>query len=169
MVLAPTKSDRVLNLLKLINSYHKSMEKNDEQEVTTEEITTEDEVEETEEEEIEEKPEEDGLIKTDGPVARSRSELVQAIADIYSNSAPASVAVIEEIDSILNGIPDEVATAVLYDWLADVTQTAPDPDPETDETSSLNQRIIRQLTRLGIDLNTLSDAWQSRVQNSTRQ
>jgi len=100
---------------------------------------------------------------------RSRTELVRAIADIYTLSPSASAAVSEEIDSILNGIPDNVAMAVLSDWLADLTQTASDPDPLTDETSSLNQRIIRQLTLLGIDLKTLSDAWQSRFRNSVRQ
>jgi uncharacterized membrane protein required for colicin V production len=112
---------------------------------------------------------EGGLITTAGPNARSRSELVQAIANIYASSAPAADAVSEEINSILNGLPDNVATAVLNDWLADVTKSASDPDPVTDETSSLNQRIIRQLTHLGIDLNTLSDAWQSRFQNAARQ
>ena len=118
---------------------------------------------------------EGGQNKTGSPTVpdrtpRKRSELVRAIAEIYTDSTPASDAVIEEIDAILNGIPDNAATAVLHDWLADVTQqTASDPDPTTDETSSLNQRIIRQLTLLGIDLNTLSAAWQSRFQNAARQ
>jgi uncharacterized membrane protein required for colicin V production len=99
----------------------------------------------------------------------NRSELVRAIAVIYTDSSSASDALIEEIDSILTGIPDNVATAVLYDWLTDLTKTASDPDPGTDETSSLNQRIIRQLTLLRIDLNMLSDSWQSRFQNAARQ
>jgi len=100
---------------------------------------------------------------------RNRTDLLRSIAAIYTDSSAAQSAIIEEVDSILNGIPDNVSRAVLNDWLADVTGKGPDPDPQTDETSTLDLRILRQLSLFGIELKTLSDALQSRFKDLTRQ
>lgn len=103
------------------------------------------------------------------PSAPDPNKILRSIAEIYTDSTPAQDVIVDEVGSILNGIPDGVVSAVLSDWHADLTKSTPDPDPSTNESSSLDQRISRQLIALGVDLETLSNAIQSRFRGAERQ
>jgi hypothetical protein len=68
-----------------------------------------------------------------------------------------------EIRAGLSGVPDQVAAAALHDWLIDLTGGGADPDPDTDVSSPLDQRIVRQLERLGVPASRLNQALRERL------
>jgi hypothetical protein len=67
-----------------------------------------------------------------------------------------------EIENSLSGVPNQVAAAALKDWLADLEGTV-DPDPQTDITTPLDARIVRQLQRANVPLNRLDQALRTRL------
>ncbi|HVV99347.1 MAG TPA: CvpA family protein [Planctomycetaceae bacterium] len=67
-----------------------------------------------------------------------------------------------EIENSLSGVPNQVAAAALKDWLADLEGTI-DPDPQTDITTPLDARIVRQLQRANVPLNRLDQALRTRL------
>jgi len=71
-----------------------------------------------------------------------------------------------EVDRALVGVPDQVATAVIEDWHSDVLRLEPDVDPATDSRTRLDDRIVRQLAKAGVPLQTLGSALQARLRDS---
>ncbi len=68
---------------------------------------------------------------------------------------------VEDIETTLNGVPDDVAINVLRDWRADLRDGKLDPR-EVDGTS-LVRRIRRELSRAGISVRSLDSATQDRL------
>ncbi len=115
-----------------------------------------------------------GLIRTislewrDGKPAQAdssneRGRLLREIAALYYDFPDAQQSMIEEVEKALAGIPDQVSLAVVRDWHADVMVVKPDPDPQTDLSTLLDVRIVRQLEQAGVSLNTLGSSLQSRL------
>ena len=95
-----------------------------------------------------------------------QQELLQKISAVYEDGAEAQRAIIDEIESKLAGLPDQVATAVLADWHADLMSVAPDPDPGTSFSTRLDSRILRQVESAGIPLTRLSSQLQRRLKDA---
>lgn len=100
--------------------------------------------------------------------AVERTRLLQTIAAVYSDYPEAQKDLIEEFEAELSGIPDQVVMAVLKDWRADLLLTGGDPDPNTDVTTSLDKRVLRQLELQKVPLNSLGSALQNRMQSAQR-
>lgn len=97
-----------------------------------------------------------------------RTKLLQGIAAVYSDYPDAQKDLIEEFEVDLSGIPDQVVLAVLKDWRADLLLTGGDPDPQTDVTTPLDMRVVRQLELLQVPMNSLGSALQDRLQSVQR-
>ena len=92
-----------------------------------------------------------------------RDELIAGVVRVLSADARERSALAGEIRAGLSGVPDQVAAAALHDWLIDLTGGATDPDRETDVTSPLDQRIVRQLERLGVPASRLNQTLRERL------
>ena len=95
----------------------------------------------------------------------AQAKLFREIASVYSDYPEAQNTLIEEFELALSGVPDQVVLAVLKDWRADLFLTGGDPDSQTDVTTRLDVRIVRQLDLLRVPLNSLDSALQDRLQN----
>lgn len=120
-----------------------------------------------------------GLIRTislewregkpeDRDSGNERARLLQEVGAVYFDFPDAQESMIEEVELSLAGVPDEVALAAIRDWHADVMAIRPDPDPETDLSTLLDVRIVRQLERARVPLGSLSSTLQDRLQDSVR-
>lgn len=69
----------------------------------------------------------------------------------------------------LQGLPDEISRAVLQDWQADLSPEGTDPDPGTDAGTSLDERIISQLTIQRVSVYKLSQDLQTRLMQARNQ
>lgn len=98
--------------------------------------------------------------------ASERDRLVREISAVYTSSLDAQETIVEDIEWALAGIPDEVALHVVRDWHSDMFVTDPDPDPQTDSLTALDDRIRRQLARAGVPLHSLTGSLQSRLQGT---
>ena len=91
-----------------------------------------------------------------------RKQLLKSITGVFY-SAPDDMAAAEvDINQTLTGLPDEIAIAALRDWSADLLGDN-DPDPQTDVSASLEERIRRQLRRARIDERNLPADVQKRL------
>jgi uncharacterized membrane protein required for colicin V production len=93
-----------------------------------------------------------------------RQQLLRGIAKVFSSRQSEQAQKMTEIETIMLGLPDPVATGVLEDWLSDLRGSDPDPDPQTDLSTNLNVRIARQIDGQNIPHNELSPEWQSKLQ-----
>jgi membrane protein required for colicin V production len=103
---------------------------------------------------------------TNGADASARAGLLKEIGAVYSDFPDAQETVVEEIEWALVGVPDQVTLPLLRDWHADLLALHPDPDPATDMMTSLDARILRQLTKAGIPLTSLSSSLRDRLRES---
>lgn len=97
-----------------------------------------------------------------------RARLLQEIAGVYTEHLHAQKSIMEEVVYSLHGLPDAVTVAVLEDWHADLLRLPNDPDPTTDFTTSLDQRIANQLARAKVPLSSLSSDLQERLNSFVR-
>ena len=68
-----------------------------------------------------------------------------------------------EYTQVLQMLPAEVSRSVLDDWYGDLTNSSTDVDPETDSTTPLDGRIIRQLKAARYAESKLDPELQSRL------
>lgn len=101
-------------------------------------------------------------------VTQERTKLLRDIAAIYSDYPEAQNSLIEEFESTLTGLPDQVVLAALRDWRADLLLNGGDPDPKTDVTTPLDTRVLRQLELQQVPLNSLGSALQDRMRDAQR-
>jgi hypothetical protein len=101
--------------------------------------------------------------RTAEPAAANRDELIAGVVRVLSNDADERSALARDVRAGLSGVPDQAVAAVLRDWLIDLTGDGADPDQGTDVTTSLDQRIVRQLSRLGIPESRLNQALRERL------
>lgn len=97
-------------------------------------------------------------------LSRQQEKLLKEIAEIYGPRRN----VAERARQYLAGIPDAVQQAVLEDWYADVMILRNDPDPGTDVTATVDERILRQMRRLNLSLDQLDQAIRERLSQSRR-
>lgn len=97
-----------------------------------------------------------------------RQELLQGIARVYSSQAAQQAKKMTEVETLMLGLPDQVSVGVLEDWLSDLRGEDPDPDPQTDITSGLNDRIAHQLELRRIPRSRLPQEWQSKLESYNR-
>ncbi len=100
----------------------------------------------------------------DTRVTDHQSSMIDRIADWY----PRPEVIVVETEKHLIGVPADVREAVLNDWYADVTLADQDPDPRTDSTTRIDDRILNQMRRIGVALDDLSYGLQERLRKSLR-
>jgi hypothetical protein len=103
------------------------------------------------------------------PAPETRQSLVAAIAGLLARSFQERTAYEQSIAAGLAGLPDKVSLGVLADWHADLTDRATDPDPKTSAETSLDQRIIRQLTIQRVSVYQLSQELRERLMQARQQ
>lgn len=97
--------------------------------------------------------------QADGERADLERDITRALRAANADRPPA----VDEIEASLAGIPDDVALKVLRDWRADLLDKNSDPDPSTTDRSSLNDRILSQLSKSRISLRSLDAATRERL------
>lgn len=97
-----------------------------------------------------------------GPIPPVESRLVNEIADTYGDPQGTRIS----INQHLTGVPAEVQHAVLEDWYADLTMSDRDPDPRTHINTRLDDRILNQLSRRRVSIDTLALDLRNRLQRS---
>ncbi|MEW4530768.1 CvpA family protein [Maioricimonas sp. JC845] len=115
-----------------------------------------------------------GKPKTESPntpapeeLARRREQLLFDIAGQYTSNSRAKTEIARQLDQEFAGLPDQIAVAVLDDLRSDLWGALPDPDPGTSITSTLEERMVRQLSAAGIPVSRLTPALQSRLRTNT--
>ena len=93
------------------------------------------------------------------------SPLIAGISQILSNKPDRQEEKQSELEALLRGVPAGVATSALRDWKADLLG-ADDPDPETDLTTPLDVRLVRQLSAAGIRLDSLPRPIRQRLEDA---
>jgi len=102
----------------------------------------------------------DSLVGVDGADSRIRQtgdwqNQLREISAIYSDLPDAQNQIVGEVEAALDGLPETVSQGVIEDWHADLLDVQPDPDPGTSFSTQLDVRIVRQLSRAGIPINTI--------------
>jgi membrane protein required for colicin V production len=100
--------------------------------------------------------------------SRERHELIEEISRVVALNGSSRGEVVEQIDTALAGVPAPVALAVLADWRSDLLAIGIDPDSETDVTTRLDVRIVRQMNRARVPLNRLTQELQDRLRAAER-
>jgi hypothetical protein len=108
----------------------------------------------------------DGPPAPAGDADGERADLEHDITRALVNSDADRPAAIDDIEASLKGIPDAIAIKVLRDWRADLLDKNADPDPRTTDRSSLNDRILSQLSKAGVSLRSLDAATRDRLRGS---
>ena len=99
---------------------------------------------------------------TDG--RRQFDAMLNEIGDVYQDRDQ----IVQRTMQYLAGIPQAVQEAVVADWHADLTLQSSDPDPSTDITTRLDDRILRQLEQARYPLSNLSYELRQRLNRSRR-
>ncbi|MEX0715810.1 MAG: CvpA family protein [Planctomycetaceae bacterium] len=74
-----------------------------------------------------------------------RTLLIEVVA-LYAWDRAEQDALLRDVEGTLFELPPAVAELVVWDWHADLVGTFADPDPATDASWSLGERMLRQLT-----------------------
>lgn len=77
--------------------------------------------------------------------ADSIPELLKKVSEIYFAHPRSQQVFIDEINTQIALLPDNVQRGILEDLYADLTHESADPDPGTDHTATFEMRITRQL------------------------
>ena len=96
---------------------------------------------------------------TSTQLGQHESALLSEIAGIYSQRND----IIAKSKQYLAGLPGDVQRRVVEDWHADAMGLNNDPDPATDVNTRIDDRILRQLNRVGISLDRLNMVLRKRL------
>ncbi len=108
----------------------------------------------------------DGKPQAESASALESDRLIREISAVYSDAPHAQEAIQDEVVYHLSGVPDHVSVALLRDWHSDLLGLQPDPDPETGMTTTLDTRLLRQLSAARVPLTALSRALQQRLRDA---
>jgi membrane protein required for colicin V production len=102
-------------------------------------------------------------------VARWRP-MLEEIESVFHDEPRTRAEKVAEFERLMSGLPDAVKAAVVEDWYTDIFYPSRerDPDPQTDISTTLDERIVRELERGGVPLSTLSSALRDRLQGLLR-
>jgi membrane protein required for colicin V production len=92
--------------------------------------------------------------------------LIDEIGRLFARQPEQQQQFASEIESLLEGIPGKVALAALQDWRADLLGIDPDPDPQSDVSWTLNDRLFWQLQSAGYRLSDLPPGVKSRLEKA---
>ena len=102
------------------------------------------------------------------PATSRQDQLLAEVSRAFSSIPTVQLQVQSDIRRRLSGVPPEVALAVLEDWRRDLWATQSiDPDPGTDQQTTLEVRILRQLQARGIPVNQLNREVQQALEGAT--
>ncbi len=94
----------------------------------------------------------------------STDEMIQEISAAYAHLPGPQMVVATQIHEQLRGLPDQILRGVVVDWQSDLQGASPaDPDPQTNANTTIDQRIIRQLTLQRVSVWSLSESLQKRL------
>ncbi len=88
------------------------------------------------------------------------TNLLNKIAELQSSSTTLQQEIVSTAQTALKGVPEIVANKAVADWHADLYGLEADPDPQTDFSTSLKERIIRQTKAARIPLSSLPNRYQ---------
>ncbi len=97
------------------------------------------------------------------PASQDVASLIRDIAAQYAQAPAGQPAVADRVSGAVRGLPESISRGVLQDWRADLLSDQTDPDPQTNADTTIDQRIIRQLTIQKVPVFQLSDALQQRL------
>lgn len=98
------------------------------------------------------------------PHTSEREQLLVDVSQLRSSFPQIQTRLQSELRGLMSGIPDTVAVAVLRDWKADLSNDrANDPDRTTDLNTPVEQRILQQMQRSGVNLQNLDPALRDRL------
>jgi membrane protein required for colicin V production len=102
-------------------------------------------------------------------VARWRP-MLEEIESVFHDDPRVRAEKVAEFERLMSGLPDAVKAAVVEDWYTDIFYPSRDrdPDPKTDISTTLDERIVRELERGGVPLSTLSAALRNRLRDLMR-
>jgi membrane protein required for colicin V production len=105
---------------------------------------------------------------TSQPAATGESvtALIASISELLSNRPDHQAERQTELGALLRGIPAGPAAAALRDWNVDLLGTGTDPDPDTDLTTPLDYRLIRQLHAAGVPMTSLPRPIRERLEEA---
>ncbi len=100
----------------------------------------------------------------------ARDKMLREVAGVLKASPAEQQAIVDQVESSLAGLPDQVKNGVVKDWYTDllIYDRAADPDPQTDLTTPFDARILRQLELKNVPVSSLSSALQDRLRSSVR-
>jgi uncharacterized membrane protein required for colicin V production len=78
-----------------------------------------------------------------------RQQLLRRISGVFYSAEEDLVAAEADINRTLEGLSDTIAVTALRDWSADLHGES-DPDPKTEVGTSLEERVVRALSRAGV-------------------
>ena len=107
------------------------------------------------------------LEQTD-PKIQQREELKRKIATIYFDIPSVQDAVIDEMNTVFQGLPVHAVDTILTDWYVDLTKSGQDPVPSTDGLTGLNKRVLTHLSMHRVAMQDLSPEVQSKVAEMAR-
>lgn len=103
------------------------------------------------------------------PAAKESEEirpLVVEISRLFSRHPEQQQKFTAEIESLLDGVPENAALRALHDWRSDLLGRGTDPDPQTDVTTPLDSRLVRQLQAAGIRLSEIPVRVRARLEKA---
>lgn len=97
-------------------------------------------------------------------LSRANATILDQISGIYGDREK----IREKTTQYLAGVPEDIQRRVLEDWHADVMLLRDDPDPQTNVSTRIDERIVRQLKRAGISFERLDFELRNRLSQSNR-
>jgi membrane protein required for colicin V production len=110
----------------------------------------------------------DSFMLDDADPQEAFSSLIQEISAFGTNDPQVQETRAQKLNLALMGLPSSVSLAVVKDYYADLTGTKPDPDPQTTSRTTLDQRIVRQLTEAKVPVSRLNQSLRDRLGSSLR-
>ncbi len=93
-----------------------------------------------------------------------REQLLSEVSQLRSTFPQIQSRLQSELRGLMAGVPDQVAVAVLQDWKADLMRDIQnDPDRTTDADTPVEMRILQQMQRYGVRLETLDPSLRDRL------
>jgi uncharacterized membrane protein required for colicin V production len=107
-----------------------------------------------------------GFAATPAPTQTigEREQLLTEVSQLRSTFPQIQARLQSELRGLMAGVPDDVAVAVLRDWKADLSHDFNnDPDRSTNLETPVEQRILQQMQRYGVQLDKLDPALRDRL------
>jgi membrane protein required for colicin V production len=95
--------------------------------------------------------------------AAERERLLVEISELRSSFPQVQSRIQAEVRGLVAGVPDIVVIRALHDWKADLSHEAVDPDDQTDATTAIETRLLRQMEKARLRPEDLATEVQERL------